>query len=147
MMKLASRRRKNEYDYRIRRVKQEVFLQNGCTSTILNCFIGKKSWLKGGKYRGQKLPNQGLKILEAVIRKLLREQVDVGKMQLGFISGRGTTNDILTLRELQEKYSGEIRIFALHLQFRRTFSIQRLRIVCSGLWGNQVQSGWLRFYS
>lgn len=53
--------------------------------------------------------------MEAVIRKLLREQVDVGEMQLGFISGRGTTNDILTLRELQEKYSGEIRIFALHL--------------------------------
>ena len=38
---------------------------------------------------------------------MIRSQVDIGSMQLGFIPGWGTTDAIFILRQLQEKYIGK----------------------------------------
>ncbi|XP_057312797.1 uncharacterized protein LOC130654265 [Hydractinia symbiolongicarpus] len=48
-----------------------------------------------------------MKVIERVMDKLLRERIDIDKMQFGFVPGRGTTDAIFLLRQLQEKYLGK----------------------------------------
>ena len=45
-----------------------------------------------------------MKVLEYILNNIIREQVSIYNMQLSFMSGRGTTNVIFILRQLQEKY-------------------------------------------
>ena len=73
-------------------------------STIVNCYKGKGDALDRGNYRGLKLTDQVLKVLERIIEQLVRQQVDINGMQFGFMPGRGTTDAIFILRQLQEKY-------------------------------------------
>ena len=73
-------------------------------SSIVNCFKGKGDALERGNYRGLKLLEQLMKILERIVDKLIREQVHINDMQFGFMKGRGTTDAIFIARQLQEKY-------------------------------------------
>ena len=60
--------------------------------------------LERGNYRGLKLTDQILKVMERVVEALIRQKVDIDQMQFGFMPGRGTTDAIFILRQLQEKY-------------------------------------------
>ena len=73
-------------------------------STIVNCYKGKGDALERGNYRGLKLTDQILKVMERVVEALIRQKVDIDQMQFGFMPGRGTTDAIFILRQLQEKY-------------------------------------------
>ena len=54
-------------------------------SIIVNCFKGKCDALIRGNYRGLKLLNQGMKMFERVLEKIIREKVDIAEMQHGFM--------------------------------------------------------------
>ena len=41
-------------------------------------------------------------MFERVLEKIIREKVDIAKMQYGIMPGRGTTDTIFILRQLQE---------------------------------------------
>ena len=73
-------------------------------SIILNLYKGKGKALDRGNYRGLKLTEQVMKVLERVLDSAIRQMVDIGKIQYGFVPGRGTTDAIFTVRQLQEKY-------------------------------------------
>ena len=73
-------------------------------STIVNCYKGKGDALERGNYRGLKLTDQVLKVMERVVEQLIRRIVNIDQMQFGFMPGRGTTDAIFVLRQLQEKY-------------------------------------------
>ena len=73
-------------------------------STILNLYKGKGDALDRGNYRGLKLTEQVMKVLEGVLESAVRGMVDVNKLQFGFVPGRGTTDAIFIARQLQEKY-------------------------------------------
>ena len=45
-----------------------------------------------------------MKILELILNTIIQEQVSFNNMQFGFVPGRGTTDTIFILRQLQEKY-------------------------------------------
>ena len=77
------------------------------SSVIVNCFNRKGDALERGNYRGLKLVDQVMKVIERVIDKLLSERIDTDEMQFGFVPGRGTTDAIFLLRQLQEKYLGK----------------------------------------
>ena len=47
-----------------------------------------------GNYRGLKLIEQVMKVLERVVEGLIRQRVEIDEMQCGFMSGRGTTDAI-----------------------------------------------------
>ena len=45
-----------------------------------------------------------MKVLERIVNGLIRQLVSIDNSQFGFIPGRGTTDAIFVVRQLQEKY-------------------------------------------
>ena len=45
-----------------------------------------------------------MKVLERMVEGLIRQRVEIDEMQCGFMSGRGTTDAIFIVRQLQEKH-------------------------------------------
>ena len=88
----------------------EDIISEGCIPTdwqesfIVNLYKGKGDALNRGNYRGLKLIEQVMKVLEPVVEGLIRQRVEIDAMQCGFMSGRGTTVAIFIVRELQEKH-------------------------------------------
>ena len=88
----------------------EDIISGGCIPTdwqesfIVNLYKGKGDALNRGNYRGLKLIEQVMKVLERVVEGLIRQRVEIDEMQCGFISGRGTTDAIFIVRQLQEKH-------------------------------------------
>ena len=60
--------------------------------------------LERGNYRGLKLTEQVMKILERIVDGLIRQLVSIDDSQFGFVPGRGITDAIFVVRQLQEKY-------------------------------------------
>ena len=73
-------------------------------SYIVNLYKGKGDALNRGNYRGLKLIDQVMKVLERVVESLIRQRVEIDEMQCGFMSGHGTTDAIFIVRQLQEKH-------------------------------------------
>ncbi|XP_057303385.1 uncharacterized protein LOC130640832 [Hydractinia symbiolongicarpus] len=63
------------------------------SSVIVNCFKGKGDALERGNYRGLKLVDQVMKVIERVIDKLLRERIDIDKMQFGIQDSKANEED------------------------------------------------------
>ena len=88
----------------------EDIISEGCILTdwqesfIVNLYWGKGDALNRGNYRGLKLIEQVMKVLERVVEGLVRQRVEIDEMQCGFMSGRGTTDAIFIVRQLQEKH-------------------------------------------
>ena len=72
-------------------------------SFIINLYKGKGDALDRGNYRGLKLLDHVMKVLERVVESFIRERVNIDDMQFGFMPGRGTSDAIFILRQLQEK--------------------------------------------
>ena len=73
-------------------------------SIILSLYKGKGEALDRGNYRGLKLTDQAMKLLERVLDFQIRQMVNIDEMQYGFVPGRGTTDAIFIVSQLQEKY-------------------------------------------
>ena len=73
-------------------------------SFIVCLYKGKGDTLERGNYRGLKLTEQVMKILERIVDGLIRQLVSIDDSQFGFVPGRGTTDAIFVVRQLQEKY-------------------------------------------
>ena len=88
----------------------EDIISEGCIPTdwqesfIVNLYKVKGDALNRGNYRGLKLIEQVMKVLERVVEGLVRQRVEIDEMQCGFMSGRGTTDAIFIVRQLQEKH-------------------------------------------
>ena len=91
-------------------IEDIISISGGCIPTdwqesfIVNLYKGKGDALNRGNYRGLKLIEQVMKVLERVVEGLIRQRVEIDEMQCGFISGRGTTDAIFIVRQLQEKH-------------------------------------------
>ena len=75
-----------------------------CKSWMVTVFKGKGDALECGSYRGIKLLEHGMKVFERVLEARLRRNVVIDNMQFGFMPGRGTTDAIFIVRQLQERY-------------------------------------------
>ena len=63
-------------------------------SSIVNSYKGKGGALEQGNYRGLKLLEHVIKVVERIVGRLVREKVNIDDMQFGFIPGHGTTGAI-----------------------------------------------------
>ena len=57
-----------------------------------------------GEYRGVKLLEHGMKIIERVLEKKIRALMVVDDMQFGFMPGRRMTDALFIVRRMQEEY-------------------------------------------
>ena len=57
-----------------------------------------------GSYSIIKLLEQPIKVLERVLEKRIRCQVSIDNMQFGFMPGKGTTDAIFIMQQVQEKH-------------------------------------------
>ena len=71
---------------------------------MVNIYKGKGDALECGSYRGVKLLDQVMKVFERIIEKKLRVRVEINDMQFGFRPGRGTTDAIFIVRQMQERF-------------------------------------------
>ena len=76
--------------------------ENWKDSFIVNCDKRKGYATDCGNYRGLKLLEQVMKILEHVLES--RTQFVINNMQFCFMPGRSTTDVIYILRQMQEKH-------------------------------------------
>jgi hypothetical protein len=56
-----------------------------------------------GNYRGIKLLEHALKIIEGIVEHRLRKAISINSIHYGFIPGRGTVKAVYIMREIQEK--------------------------------------------
>ena len=73
------------------------------TSTVL-IYKKKGSVMDYAIYRGLKLLEHGMKVVERLLEKRLRRLVKVDQIQFGFMPGKSTMNAIFILRKMQESY-------------------------------------------
>ena len=74
------------------------------TSVIVPIFKGKGDVMSCGSYRGVKLLEHAMKIVERVLERRIRTLVDLNEMQFGFMPGKGTVDAIFIVRRMQEEY-------------------------------------------
>ena len=67
------------------------------SSILLPVFKGKGDPMECGSYRA-------IKLLERVLERRIRDKVKIDAMQFGFMPGKGTTDAIFTVWQMQEKY-------------------------------------------
>ena len=70
----------------------------------MNIYKDKGDSMECDSYRGIKLLDQVMKVLERVLEKRIRERVVLDEMQFGFSPGRGTIDAIFIVRRVQEKF-------------------------------------------
>jgi len=71
-------------------------------SVVVPIFKRKGDAMSCDAYRGVKLLEHGMKIVEKVLERRLQSMVKVDEMQFGFMPGKGTI-DAVFLRRLQEE--------------------------------------------
>lgn len=91
-------------------------------SYIINCYKGKGDSLERGNYRGLKMLDQVLKLLERILEPIIRSQVKIDSMQFGFMPGKGAIDAIFILRQLQEKYISKKKdMFFIFVDLEKAF--------------------------
>src|SRR6266446_4178714 len=76
---------------------------------MVSVYKGKGDALECGSYRGIKLLDQVMKVFERVLETRIRRRVKIDDMQFGFSPGKGTTDAIFLIRQIQEKYLAKKR--------------------------------------
>ena len=91
-------------------------------SFIVCIYKGKGDALERGNYRGLKLTEQVMKVLERIVDSLIRQVVSINDSQFGFVPGRGTTDTIFVIRQLQEKYlAANKRLYMAFVDLEKAF--------------------------
>ena len=57
-----------------------------------------------GSYRGIKLLEHAMKVVEGIFEHRIRQQIVIDDMQFGFMKGNGTTDAIFMARQMQENF-------------------------------------------
>ena len=93
-----------------------------CEQSFIVClYKGKAGALERGNYRGLRLTEQVMKVLERIVDGLIRQLVSVDDSQFGFIQGRGTTDSIFVVMQLQEKYLAAKRLYMAFVDLEKAF--------------------------
>ena len=101
--------------------------------TVVPLYKGKGNVLECSNYCTIKLLEHEMKVVERVFEKRLRIKVEIREEQHEFVVGKGTTDVIFILRQLQEKYlKNDKELYLVFVDLEKAFdSIQRVLIESS----------------
>ena len=117
---------------------KEQISDNWDNSKIINCFKGKGNATRCGNYRGLKLLEHTMKILERIVEAIIRQQVHIDSMQFGFLPGPSMTDAIFILRQMQEKHHSKRKtMYAVFVDLEKAFD----RVPRKVLWGSLRRLG------
>jgi len=85
-------------------VKEGCIPEDWKSRVILPIYTGKGDPMECGSYRGTKLLEHAIKVVERISEYRIRQQIEVDDMQFGFMKGKGTTDAIFTVRQMQENF-------------------------------------------
>ena len=71
---------------------------------ILNLYKGKGDAFNRGNYRGLKLTEHLMKVMEGIGDGMIREMIAIDEMQFAFVPGRDTTEAISIIRQFEVKF-------------------------------------------
>ena len=92
------------------------------TSVVVPIFKGKGDVMDCGAYRGVRLLEHAMKIVERVLESGIRELLMIDEMQFGFMPGKSTTHASFILRRMQEEFRGrEKKLFMCFLYLEKAF--------------------------
>jgi len=58
-----------------------------------------------GSYRGIKLLEHAMKVVDKIFEHRIRQQTEIYDMQFAFMKGKGTTDAIFIARQMQENFT------------------------------------------
>ena len=88
-------------------VRDDKIPEDWSRSWTVNVYKGKGDALACGSYRGIKLLEHAMKVLERVIEGRVRGIVKIDSMQFGFMAGRSTTDAIFSQSATGEIFGEE----------------------------------------
>ena len=92
-------------------------------SIMISLYKGKSEALDRGNYRGLKLTEHILKVMEHITEDFIRNIVNINDMQFGFMPGHGTTDAIFIVRQIQEAYIRKNRnLFFAFVDLEKAFN-------------------------
>ena len=103
-------------------MKEEVSPREWSVSLTLPLYKKKGDALLCGKHRGLRLLEHSMKIWEHILLARLKEHVTIDPQQFGFLAGRSTSDAILIVRQLQEKYGAKKKkLFHIFVDLEKAF--------------------------
>ena len=110
-----------------------VMPKDWCSSTTVPLYKGKGDPLNCASYRGIRLLEHGLKIIEKVIHRRLLGLLKIGNYQYGFMAGKSTIDAIFIMRQLQEKFCAKkLKLYHIFVDLEKAFDrVSRKAIVWS----------------
>ena len=92
------------------------------TSIVDPIYKKKGSVMVCSNYRGVKLLQHGMKVVERLLEKRLRDIVKIDRLQFGFMPGKGTLDATFIVRRMQEKYIGKKKkLFMCFVDLEKAF--------------------------
>jgi len=76
-------------------VKEGCIPKDWKSSVILPIYKGKGDPMECGSYRGIKLLEHAMQVVERIFEHRIWQQIEVNDTQFGFMKGKGTTDAIL----------------------------------------------------
>ena len=74
-----------------------------------------------GSYRGVKLLEHAMKIVERVLGRRKRTLINLNKMQFGFMPGKGAVDAIFMVRRMQEEYQKDKKLYVCFVDIEKAF--------------------------
>ena len=85
-------------------MKEGSIAEHWKSSVVLPIYKGKGDSMECGSYRGIKLLEHAMKVVEKIFKHRIRQQIVIDDMQFGFMKGKGTTDAIFMARHMQENF-------------------------------------------
>ena len=100
-------------------------------SFIVCLYKDKGDALEEGNHPGLKLTEQVMKVLERIVDGLIGQLVSTDDSQFGFVPGRGTTDAIFVVRQLQEEHlAANKRLYMAFVDLEKAFD----RVLQNVIW-------------
>ena len=92
------------------------------TSVIVPIFKGKDVVMSCGSYRGVKLLEHAMKIVERVLERRIRTLINLNEIQFEFMPGKETVEAIFVVKKMQEKYQKKKKkLYMCSVDMKKTF--------------------------